>query len=411
MWDYVPTLIGVFGALMVIGIYWKLKKGAVAYVKLLRIAVYVAFVLSTISVLCVPLQSGSVLIWSLIVEFVLCEVIVRFGSHLKKSYNKFRMNPQYYFKEQLLCISGYMKPILEALVPRGSWKDVRIRKPVSPGALQIGLAVVAWIVAVVFSVITWVFFFSDEEILRPLVWTFRHLLLFSAVIITSCYLLVLVILAALQWFHILLSPTRFGKSLRCVVDWSGYGAALASCLVLVLPVLFLFVDKKLNSANHALFSLSLLFDAASVGALGGLVIGCFVGLFHLIDSRNFVYNSIVPSALFGIVDLVFLYGCFNLRPTVLLDRYLESNLSEDVDVCNSVVDLKSILNECLSWNCERMYVVLKKCNPSVGRLIDGVDVIYFWCVIGVLCCGVLCCLVRSIAKSRDWTLGDSATLA
>lgn len=90
--------------------------------------------------------------------------------------------------------------------------------------------------------------------------------------------MVLVLLAALRWLRILLSPIRFGKSLQCVADWSGYGAALASCLVLVLPALFLIVDKVLNSSNHTSFSLSLLFDAASVGALGGLVIGCFFGI-------------------------------------------------------------------------------------------------------------------------------------
>ena len=411
MWDYAPICIGIFGALVVVGIYRKLKNNAVSYFKLLRIALVVAFVLSLFSTLCVPLKSGVVLFWSLIVELVLYEVIVRFGSQIKKSYNKFRINPQYYFKKQLLCVKDFMKPILEALVPRGSWKDIRIGKPVSPGPLQIGLAIVASIVALVFGVMTWVFFFSEEEYLRFPVWTFRYSLLFSAVIITSCYLMVLVFLAALQRFHIMLSPIRFGKSLRCVADWSGYGAALASCLVLALPVIFLVLGIKLNSPNHAFFSLSLLFNAASLGALGGLVIGCFVGLFHLIESRNFVYNSIVPSALFLIFDLVVLYGWLYLRPTVLLDRYLESYLSEDDVVCNSVVDVKSILNECLSWNCERMYVVLKKCDPSVGRLIDSVDVIYFWCVIGILCCIVLCRLVKSIANSRDRTLEDDSTLA
>ena len=270
----------------------------------------------------------------------------------------------------------------------------------SPGPLQIRLAIGASIGILFFIALTWVFFFSEEEFLRPLVWTFRYSLLFSAVIIAFCYLMVLVIFAALQWFRIVTLPIRFGRSLRCLADWSGYGAALASCLVLLLPALSLFLGIKLGSANRPSFSLSLLFDAASVGALGGLVIGCFVGLFHLIDSRNFLYNSIVPSALFGIVDLVFLYGRFDMRPTVLLDRYLESQLGEDDNICNSVIDAKSILNECLSWSCERMYVVLKQCDPSMGRLIDSVDVIYFRAVLSCLVCCVLWRLVRSIRRAK-----------
>jgi hypothetical protein len=397
MWDYVPILIGLCGASVVVGICWKVKKDSVSLVKLLRIAVCAVFVLSLISVRYVPPKFGSALIWFWIALFVLYLVITRLGERLKKVYKEFRSDPQRYLISLLRRIVESMKPNVEALAPKGSWNDMSISKPVSPGLRHIGLAIGALIFALFFCVITWVFFFSEEENLRPLVWTFRYSLLFSVVIITFCYLLVLVIFAALQWFRIMTLPIRFGRSLQCLADWSGYGAALASCLVLVLPVLFLFADKKLNSANRAFFSLSLLFDAASVGALGGLVIGCFVGLFHLIDSRNFLYNSILPSALFGIVDLGFLYGCFDLRPTVLLDRYFESHLSEDDNICNGVMDVKSILNECLSWSCERMYVVLHQCDPSMGRLIDSVDVIYFR---AVLICLVFCVLWRLVRTIR-----------
>ena len=115
-----------------------------------------------------------------------------------------------------------------------------------------------------------------------------------------------------------------------------------------------------------------------------------------------LYNSIIPSALFGIVDLGFLYGRFDLRPTVLLDRYLESHLIQGVDTCNNVEAAESILRECLSWNCERFFAVVNMCDPSMGRLIDSVDAIYFWAVLSCLVCFVLWRLVRSIrcAKGR-----------
>lgn len=384
MWDYVPILIGVFGASMVVGIYWKLKKSTVSRLKLLRIALCAAFVLSLISVRNVPLKSGAALIWFWIAEFVLYLVITRLGSRAKKVYKEFRSDPQRYLISRVSRVNESMKPIVEALVPKDSWKDVRIGEPVSPGSLQIGLAIVASIVALVFFAITRVFFFSEEEYLRLPVWTFRYSLLFSAAIITFSYLMVLVLLAALRWLRILLSPIRFGKSLQCVADWSGYGAALASCLVLVLPALFLIVDKVLNSSNHASFSLSLLFDAASVGALGGLVIGCFLGLFRLIDSRNVLYNSISPAVFFVVLDLGLFYCVCKLRPSILLYRYLESHSIEGVDSCDDVETAKLLYNECLSWECERYFAAVKKCDPSVGALLTNVDAVYFWMVVIVL---------------------------
>lgn len=384
MWDYVPIFIGIFGALIASGIYWKLKKDAIDYAKLLRIALGVAFVLSLISASNGPLKSGAVLICFWIAELIVYLVLVRQGSRIKNAYQEFRADPQQYLRSRLLCVNETVKPIIEALVPKGSWKDVRIGEPVSPGPLQIGLAIGASIVALVFFVVTRVFFFSEEEYLRLPVWTFRYSLLFSAAIITFSYLMVLVLLAALRWLRILLSPIRFGKSLQCVVDWSGYGAALASCLVLVLPALFLIVDKVLNSSNHASFSLSLLFDAASVGALGGLVIGCFLGLFHLIDSRNVLYNSISPAAFFVVLDLGLFYCVCKLRPSILLYRYLESHSIEGVDSCDDVETAKLLYNECLSWECERYFAAVKKCDPSVGALLTNVDAVYFWTVVIVL---------------------------
>ena len=244
------------------------------------------------------------------------------------------------------------------------------------------------------------FFFSEEKYLRLIVWTVRYSLLFSAVIITFCYLMVLVIFAALRWLHIMLSPIRFGNSLRCVADWSGYGAALASYLVLVLPVLSLFVGMKLNSANRPSFSLSLLFDAASVGALGGLVIGCFVGLFCLIDSRNVVYNSIGPAVFFGLLNLGVFYNALGLRPSVLLNRYIESYSIEGVDACDNAETAKLIFDECLSWKCERFLAVAKQCNSAVNAFVVQYDPIYFWVVLIFLAGFVIGRLVRSIRRSK-----------
>ena len=400
MWDYVPILIGVCGALMVAGIYWKLKKSTVSRLKLLKIAARVAFVLSLVSTIYVPLKSSAALIWFWIVEFLLYQVIVRLGGRFKKAYKEFRSDPQYYLISRSSCVNESMKPIVEALVPKGSWKDVRIGKPMSPGSVQIALAACASIVALFLIAITWVFFFSEEEFLRLGVWIFRYSLLFSAVIITLCYLMVLVILAALQWFHVMVFPIRFGKSLQCVADWSGYGAALASCLVLVLPAFSLFLGIKLNSANHPSFSLSLLFDAASVGALGGLVFGCFVGLFRLIDSRNVLYNSICPAVFFGLLNLGFIYSALGLRPSVLLNRYVESYSIDGVDACDNAETAKLIFDECLSWKCERFLAVAKQCNSAVNAFVVQYDSIYFWAVLIILVGFVIGRLVRSIRRSK-----------
>ena len=390
MWDYVPIFIAIFGALLVVGIYRKLKNNAVSNIKLLRIALGVAFVFSLISASNSPLKSGAALICFWIAEIIVYLVVVCLGSRLKNAYQEFRPDPQQYLRSRALRVYEAVKPILEVLVPKESWKDVRIGEPVSPGPLRIGLAIVASIFALVFFAITRVFFFSEEEYLRLPVWTFRYSLLFSAAIITFSYLMVLVLLAALRWLRVLLSPICFGKSLQCVVDWSGYGAALASCLVLVLPALFLIFDKVLNSSNHASFSLSLLFDAASVGALGGLVIGCFLGLFRLIDSRNVLYNSISPAAFFVVLDLGLFYRVCKLRPSILLYRYLESYSIEGVDSCDDVETAKLLYNECLSWECERYFAVVKKCDPSVGEFLTNVDAVYFWAVIICLVILVIC---------------------
>lgn len=400
MWDYVPIFIGIFGALVVVGIYRKLKNDPVSDFELLRIGLGVAFVLSLFSARYVHFRSGAALILFWIAELILYLVLVCLGSRLKNAYQEFRSDPQRYLISRALRVNEAVKLILEALVPKGSWNDIRISKPVSPGPLQIRLAIGASIVTLFFCAITWVVFFSEEEYLRLQVWIFRYSLLFSAVIITFCYLMVLVLLAALQWFHILLSPVRFGKSLKCVADGSGYGAALASCLVLVLPALFLLCGKVLNSDNHVPFSLPLLFDAASVGGLGGLVVGCFVGLFRLIDSRNILYNSICPAAFFGLLNLGFIYNASGLRPSVLLNRYVESYSIDGVDACDNAETGKLIFNECLSWNCERFLAVAKKCNSSVNAFIVQNDSIYFWVVLSCLVCFVICRVVLSLRRAK-----------
>ena len=400
MWDYVPIFIGIFGALIVSGIYWKLKKDAIDCVKLLRIALGVAFVLSLFSAGRVHFSSGVPLVLFWIVDFILCFVVVPRCSQLKKNFEELRLCPRRYLISRALHVNEAVKPILEAVVPKGSWNDIRFSKPMSPGLLRIGLAAGASIVALGLCLITWVFFFSEEKYLRLQVWTVRYSLLFSAVIITFCYLMVLIIFAVLRWLHIMLSPIRFGKSLRCVADWSGYGAALASCLVLVLPALSLFVGLKLNSANHPSFSLSLLFDAASVGALGGLAIGCFVGLFCLIDSRNVVYYSIGPAVFFGVLNLGLIYSALGLRPSVLLNRYVESYSIDGVDACDNAETAKLIFDECLSWQCERFLAVAKKCDSSVNAFVVQNDPIYFWLVLIILVCFVIGHLVYSIRRAK-----------
>ncbi len=400
MWDNVPIFIAIFGALLVVGIYRKLKNNAVSNIKLLRIALGVAFVLSLISASNSPLKSGAALICFWIAEIIVYLVVVCLGSRLKNAYQEFRPDPQQYLRSRALRVYEAVNPILEVLVPKESWKDVRIGMPVRPGLRQSVRAIGASIGVIVFCVITWFIFFSEDKYLRLSVWTYRHLLLFSAVIITFCYLMILVLLATLQWFHILRSPVRFGKSLKCVADWSGYGAALASCLVLVLPALSLFMGMKLNSANHPSFSLSLLFDAASVGALGGLVIGCFVGLFCLIDSHNVVYNSIGPAVFFGVLNLGLIYSALGLRPSILLNRYVESYSIDGVDACDNAETAKLIFDECLSWQCERFLAVAKKCDSSVNTFVVQNDSIYFWAVLIFLVGFVIGCLVRSIRRSK-----------
>ena len=411
MWDYVPIFIGIFGALIVSGIYWKLKKDAIDYAKLLRIALGVAFVLSLISVSNGPLKSGAAPICFWIAELIVYLVLVRQGSRLKNAYQEFRADPQQYLRSRLLCVNETVKSILGALVPKGSWNDIRISKPVSPGLGQIGRAIVASIGILFIIALTWVVFFSEEEYLRLSVWMFRYSLLFSAVIITSCYLMILVILAAFQWFHVIISPIRFDKSLQCVADWSGYGAALASCLVLVLPALSLVLGIQLNSANRPSFSLSLLFDAASVGALGGLVVGCFKGLFRLIDSRNVLYNSVCPAVIFGLLDLGVFYNALGLRPSVLLNRYIESYSIDGVDACDNAETAKLIFDECLSWKCERFLAVAKKCDSSVNAFVVQNDSIYFWAVLGCLAYFVMRRVVISFKRAEDGLAEDGVSSA
>lgn len=400
MWDYVPILIGVFGASMVVGIYWKLKKDTIDYAKLLRIALCVAFFLSLLSVGRVHLRSGAPLILFWIAEFVLDLVIVRQGTQLKKTYNEFRLDPRRYLESRTMRICEALRPYFDVLAPKGSWKDVRVGKIVRPNGFQIFLVVTAIVLVAVASLIAMFLFFNEEQQMRPIVWLVRYSLLFLAVRLTAGYVLIFALLMLARWLSVLRSPLQFKESFSCIVEYSGYGAAFASCIVLILPVIFLLFGKRLNSVDGPPFSLSLLFSAASVGALIGLVMGSFAGLFRLVYSRNLFYNSIIPSILFGIVDLGFLYGYCNLRPSILLNRYLESHLIQGVDTCDNVEAAESILRECLSWNCERFFAVVNMCDPSMGRLIDSVDVIYFRAVLSCLVCCVLWRLVRSIRRSK-----------
>lgn len=400
MWDYVPILIGVFGALMVVGIYWKLKKDTIDYAKLLRIALCVAFFLSLLSVGRVHLRSGAPLILFWIAEFVLDLVIVRQGTQLKKTYNEFRLDPRRYLESRTMRICEALRPYFDVLAPKGSWKDVRVGKIVRPNGFQIFLVVTVIVLVAVASLIAMFLFFNEEQQMRPIVWLVRYSLLFLAVRLTAGYVLIFALLMLARWLSVLRSPLQFKESFSCIVEYSGYGAAFASCIVLILPVIFLLFGKRLNSVDGPPFSLSLLFSAASVGALIGLVMGSFAGLFRLVYSRNLFYNSIIPSILFGIVDLGFLYGYCNLRPSILLNRYLESHLIQGVDTCDNVEAAESILRECLSWNCERFFAVVNMCDPSMGRLIDSVDVIYFRAVLSCLVCCVLWRLVRSIRRAK-----------
>lgn len=400
MWDYVPILIGVFGASMVVGIYWKLKKDTIDYAKLLRIALCVAFFLSLLSVGRVHLRSGAPLILFWIAEFVLDLVIVRQGTQLKKTYNEFRLDPRRYLESRTMRICEALRPYFDVLAPKGSWKDVRVGKIVRPNGFQIFLVVTAIVLVAVASLIAMFLFFNEEQQMRPIVWLVRFSLLFLAVRLTAGYVLIFALLMLARWLSVLRSPLQFKESFSCIVEYSGYGAAFASCIVLILPVIFLLFGKRLNSVDGPPFSLSLLFSAASVGALIGLVMGSFAGLFRLVYSRNLFYNSIIPSILFGIVDLGFLYGYCNLRPSILLNRYLESHLIQGVDTCDNVEAAESILRECLSWNCERFFAVVNMCDPSMGRLIDSVDVIYFRAVLSCLVCCVLWRLVRSIRRAK-----------
>ena len=400
MWDYVPILIGVFGASMVVGIYWKLKKDTIDYAKLLRIALCVAFFLSLLSVGRVHLRSGAPLILFWIAEFVLDLVIVRQGTQLKKTYNEFRLDPRRYLESRTMRICEALRPFFDVLAPKGSWKDVRVGKIVRPNGFQIFLVVTVMVLVAVASLIAMFLFFNEEQQMRPIVWLVRYSLLFLAVRLTAGYVLIFALLMLARWLSVLRSPLQFKESFSCIVEYSGYGAAFASCIVLILPVIFLLFGKRLNSVDGPPFSLSLLFSAASVGALIGLVIGSFAGLFRLVYSRNLFYNSIIPSILFGIVDLGFLYGYCNLRPSILLNRYLDSHLIQGVDTCDNVEAAESILRECLSWNCERFFAVVNMCDPSMGRLIDSVDVIYFRAVLSCLVCCVLWRLVRSIRRAK-----------
>lgn len=400
MWDYVPILIGVFGASMVVGIYWKLKRDTIDYVKLLRIALCVAFFLSLLSVGRVHLRSGAPLILFWIAEFVLDLVIVRQGTQLKKTYNEFRLDPRRYLESRTMRICEALRPYFDVLAPKGSWKDVRVGKIVRPNGFQIFLVVTAIVLVAVASLIAMFLFFNEEQQMRPIVWLVRYSLLFLAVRLTAGYVLIFALLMLARWLSVLRSPLQFKESFSCIVEYSGYGAAFASCIVLILPVIFLLFGKRLNSVDGPPFSLSLLFSAASVGALIGLVMGSFAGLFRLVYSRNLFYNSIIPSILFGIVDLGYLYGYCNLRPSILLNRYLESHLIQGVDTCDNVEAAESILRECLSWNCERFIAVVNMCDPSMGRLIDSVDVIYFRAVLSCLVCCVLWRLVRSIRCAK-----------
>ena len=128
--------------------------------------------------------------------------------------------------------------------------------------------------------------------------------------------------------------------------------------------------------------------------------GCFKGLFCLIDSRNVLYNSICPAVFFGLLNLGVFYNALGLRPSVLLNRYIESYSIEGVDACDNAETAKLIFDECLSWKCERFLAVAKQCNSAVNEFVVQYDSIYFWVVLIFLAGFVIGRLVRSIRRSK-----------
>ena len=128
--------------------------------------------------------------------------------------------------------------------------------------------------------------------------------------------------------------------------------------------------------------------------------GCFVGLFRLINSRNILYNSICPAVFFGLLNLGVFYNALGLRPSVLLNRYVESYSIEGVDTCDNAEIVKPIFNECLSWECERLLAVAKKCDSSVNAFVVQNDSLYFWAVLISLVGFVIGRLVCSIRRSK-----------
>ena len=218
-------------------------------------------------------------------------------------------------------------------------------------------------------------FLNQNKNLNLWVWILRNFFLFSSALVAFAYLITAAAFAALKFFGVISVSLNLSGSFRCLVDCSGYSAAIATLFVLISPVWTLIFRSGGEGGNSTIpFSNSLLLNAASIGAFVGLVLGCVWGVLRLVNSKNYLFAVMLPTFFFGVFIRVVL-DIAKVTPQRLLDWYLALYSVAGVDSCEDHETAKLLVDECLDGGCERLVIAVRNCEtliPANQRVLSGV---------------------------------------
>lgn len=250
-----------------------------------------------------------------------------------------------------------------ALLPPGSLNDMRITlkfKCPRKTSVLIFLLLAALIVFV--RELLLFLFLNQIKEFSLWVWILRNFLLFSSALIACAYLITVAVFTLLKFSGAISVSLNVLGSFRCLVDWSGYSAAIATLFILISPVWTVIVTGVGNGETAAIpFSSSLLLNAAGIGALVGLVLGCVRGVLRIVNSKNYLFAVMLPTFFFG-VSIRLILDAAKATPQHLLDWYLSLYSVAGVDSCEDHETAKLLFDECLDGRCERFVIAGRNCD-------------------------------------------------
>ena len=265
-----------------------------------------------------------------------------------------------------------VKSGISVFFPPGSLNDMIITSKFKIS--RVLFFVVAFGLIVAFKQFLLFLFLNQNKNLNLWVWILRNFFLFSSALVAFAYLITAAAFAALKFFGIISVSLNLFGSFRCLVDCSGYSAAIATLYIVISPVWTLIFGGGGGGDSTIPFSNSLLLNAAGIGAFVGLVLGCVGGILRIVNSKNYLFAVMIPTFFFSVSIRVIL-DIAKVTPQRLLDWYLALYSVAGVDSCEDHETAKLLVDECLDGGCERYVIAVRNCEsliPANQRVLSGV---------------------------------------